>query len=328
MPIVAATSPASKMLAPHFGAPAKLHAQQFRNPMQGEIERLIQQMNANPVADLMKKLEGSALRLQTSLESIRSPFLELDAAGKSLAAAAEIQSIGEALSARQPYDQDLARALRGDLGDWRDRVQWARFDLHEVGSRLDLYAERGFDVEVVDIPEEAFDEVLDLSGLSTSPPSIVDQFRLPIDLPSDVEERDIRRISRACDWLVRFETSLRSFISNVMTRSFGEGWETKRVPGDVLGFWRERQEAARNSGMPVFPLIAYADFTEYEKVICRKDNWREVFQPIFLRKENVQESFQRLYPVRVAAMHSRLLTKDDEMFLFVEIKRMGRALRF
>jgi hypothetical protein len=42
----------------------------------------------------------------------------------------------------------------------------------------------------------------------------------------------------------------------------------------------------------------------------------------FRREEDVRESFQRLHPLRIATMHARLLTQDDEVFLSVEVNRI------
>ena len=38
------------------------------------------------------------------------------------------------------------------------------------------------------------------------------------------------------------------------------------------------------------------------------------------------ESFQRLFPVRIATMHARLINWDDELLLLVETKRVLRAI--
>ena len=89
---------------------------------------------------------------------------------------------------------------------------------------------------------------------------------------------------------------------------------------------RETRRGCRQ-GEPSVALIGYADFTDYERIVCRGDNWRTVFEPIFGgRKESVQESFFRIGPARNTTMHSRIITLDDEMFLHVEIKRMLRAI--
>ncbi|MGD9711724.1 MAG: hypothetical protein AB7V46_06615 [Thermomicrobiales bacterium] len=62
------------------------------------------------------------------------------------------------------------------------------------------------------------------------------------------------------------------------------------------------------------------------RIITRNDNWDQVFRPIFVRREFVVESFQRLYPIRLCTMHARIITQDDELYLFVETKRVLRAI--
>ena len=52
-----------------------------------------------------------------------------------------------------------------------------------------------------------------------------------------------------------------------------------------------------------------------------------MFKPVFGRAEDVRESFQRLFPVRITTMHARLITRDDELLLLVETKRVLKAIR-
>lgn len=72
-------------------------------------------------------------------------------------------------------------------------------------------------------------------------------------------------------------------------------------------------------------MIAYADFTDYVRVICKRDNWN-IFKPFFDREENVRESFQRLYPVRLDTMHARPITQDDELLLYIETRRLSKVI--
>ena len=53
-----------------------------------------------------------------------------------------------------------------------------------------------------------------------------------------------------------------------------------------------------------------------------KDNWQRVFAPTFRRQTLVQESLQRLYPIRRCTMHARIITQDDELYLYTETKRL------
>ena len=88
-----------------------------------------------------------------------------------------------------------------------------------------------------------------------------------------------------------------------------------------------RQAKAHDDGEPVQPLIAYADFTDYVKIILRGGNWDQVFKPVFRRETLVQEAFQRLYPIRRCTMHARIITQDDELYLFTETQLLLKAMR-
>jgi hypothetical protein len=90
------------------------------------------------------------------------------------------------------------------------------------------------------------------------------------------------------------------------------------MPPKVVETWRDKKQRAQRHTEADLPLIAYADFTDYELVICKRDNWR-LFEKYFDRPESVRESMQRLY-------HSRPITQDDELFLMVECKRLLLAM--
>ena len=107
-----------------------------------------------------------------------------------------------------------------------------------------------------------------------------------------------------------------------MKAAFGENWIKHQVPGPIRQDWLDKQKKAEDNGQPEWPLIAYADFADYVPIITRKDNWDACFKKIFGRQTFVQESFQRLYPIRICTMHSRLITQDDELYLYVETKRI------
>ena len=79
----------------------------------------------------------------------------------------------------------------------------------------------------------------------------------------------------------------------------------------------ELKEKVNNSS-----LMKHPDFTDYVRVICKKDNWRNVFAPFFGREPSVRESFQRLYPVRLDTMHARPVTQSDELLLYVETRHL------
>ena len=106
---------------------------------------------------------------------------------------------------------------------------------------------------------------------------------------------------------------------------FGEKWVKQQTPQRTYESWLDKKEKAIKAGAPERPLIEYADFSDYRTIIERGDNWNAVFQPIFGRVEDVRESLQRLQPVRIATMHARWITLDDEALLIFETKRLLKA---
>ena len=100
------------------------------------------------------------------------------------------------------------------------------------------------------------------------------------------------RTNKAQDWLLRLETQLRAFIDEQMTQAFGTDWPKSRLPNGLYEEWQEKKRKALKAGGEDRPLIAYADFTDYERVICRSDNWREIFARFFGRCESVRETFK------------------------------------
>ncbi len=158
------------------------------------------------------------------------------------------------------------------------------------------------------------------------PPPLIGAYEGEGDEGGDDEEDGFERTNAAHDRLMRFETQLRKFIDETMTAAFGDNWIRQRVPGEIWTKWRDKREQARERGEQLWPLIAYADFSDYVPIITRRDNWEAVFKPIFCRAESVIESFQRLYPIRICTMHARVITQDDELYLYVEVKRLLAAI--
>ena len=142
-----------------------------------------------------------------------------------------------------------------------------------------------------------------------------------------IKRSNFVRARQAFDHLQRFEIAIREFIERIMQAAFGDRWMRQQLPANMLESWIDKRDKAVKAGCAEEPLINYADFTDYRAIIERRDNWTTVFKPIFGREEDVRESFQRLFPVRIATMHARLITQDDELLLLVETKRILKAIK-
>ena len=112
-----------------------------------------------------------------------------------------------------------------------------------------------------------------------------------------------------------------------MQETFGADWMKRQLPANMLDGWIDKKEKATRAGEAEQALIDYADFSDYKSIIEKKDNWNQVFKHVFQRSDDVRESFQRLFPVRIATMHARLVTKDDHLLLLVETRRVLKAIK-
>ncbi|HET6805070.1 MAG TPA: Swt1 family HEPN domain-containing protein [Frateuria sp.] len=303
----------------HMRAIPTLRLDQFRTPMSHEIGSMLSKLQRNPVAEWLRV---DQLRFQSNLSetlaAIRQPYLNIGKEISSFTAAVELQSIGLAVREGLSFNESFAHTLRADLGDWRDDTEEPA-DPIDVESRAGLYADRGLQPELVAFPVLTFSSLLEQAGLILPAVAGVAQ--------AVASEEPLELTKAAYAWLLHFEHAIRHFINQAMTRAVGPRWIQQRVSAELIEKWKAKQEAALAASMARPSLLDYADFMDYPQIITRKDNWREVFKPVFLREEHVRESFHRLKPVRNATMHAGLITQQDLLFLCVEIHRLTSAMR-
>ena len=299
----------------------------FRLPHVGETARLLSGTKLSPFLEEFKRREEQMAGFRRTLESIHAPWLDAQNALRSVSGAAQILGIGQVVARLPVFDDQASAALRVGLGDWRDRITWPNDIFVNLEARSAFYVERGVDPALTDFPAPAFQETVQAAGLRRALPPIVEVYGPPIPpAEDDDEEEALQRTNIAHDWLMRLETLIRRFIDSNMTKAHGPDWAKHRVPADVRESWENKKREAEAKGADRRPLIAYADFTDYEKVLCRRDNWCGVFAVFFKRPENVQEMFQRLYPLRLDTMHARPITQEDELFLYVETRRLVKVI--
>jgi hypothetical protein len=292
-----------------------------------EAERMSDLMRGNYFGSVLDRYSNQLPRAQEAMLGMQAPWLDSLHALESVRGFAELQAIGGALTIVPSFGDDFSGLLRADLGDWRDRItDWSDGIGESVAARHSLYVERGLNTDLTDFPEDAFDESLALAGISGNQSVLVVEYGQLTSLFIDGEEdKALARTNVAHDHLQRFEFQLRKFIDQSLSKAVGTNWPKQRLPNGLYDKWHFKKSNDKGQGVN-WPLITYADFTEYVDIICRSDNWKEVFEPIFKRKEGVRESFQRMYAIRIAIAHARPITNADALYLYVEVKRLLDAL--
>ena len=296
----------------------------FKLPEIAETARLLATCKSGLLSNIMARFAGEYSSLiKRAMESMRTPWMDIQETMRSVAGFAEIQGIGHALRTLPAFDENLSAALRVDLGDWCEPIAWRPEIFTDLAARSDFYISRGFNPALTDFPLPAFEQSLDIAGLPRElPPAAGGQ-----DAGTLLDEEEgLSRTNGAHDSLQRLERLLRKFIDERMTQAYGPVWVKQRLPNRLYDQWREKKQKAEKAGAEVRPLVEYADFTDYPEIICRGDNWQAVFGTLFVRKESVCESFQRLHPIRLDVAHSRLITKEDELLLRVEVRRLVKVM--
>ena len=298
--------------------------QRFELPTVKNLDLLLATYPTVIEKDFIDRYMMQASEIASSMRSMQHAWLNTANQIQSLGAFATIHGMGSLLRTLPAFDTRLVEALRIDLGDWREAIDWPEGIDTDPIIRSSLYIQQGLNPELTTFPHTAFNEIVTAAGLRSPDIPEAEGYDLDDEYRDMEQEAAFERTNKAHDMLQRFESQLRRYIDNRMTSVFGAKWVKHRIPGEMKCQWLAKQR--KDSDAQRWPLIAYADFTDYVTIITRKDNWQALFEPVFQQKMSVQESFRRLYPIRLATMHARPITHDDELYLFVEINRILSAI--
>ena len=179
------------------------------------------------------------------------------------------------------------------------------------------------------LSEQTFTDFLNKTGISH--PALFPPTPPPTEELESKESENDEHLARqrnldAYGILFSLETKLREYIHGVMTDRYGPKWEKQQVSGKLRQEWERKRAQAIEKWEDERPLLWYADFTDYIDIICQRNNWREIFKPVFRNEVDIRASFQRLHPIRNSIMHPRVITKDDILLLTVEYRRILKAI--
>lgn len=266
-----------------------------------------------------REAAGGIESLTARMEAMKTPWLDMQQYALSARAFVDLQAIGGLANSMNSFSARISAALRIELGDWRDTITFDVPALIDPVARFELYDAQGFDTNLTHFSVEAYQETVQIAGLAVKDDTEADSVT--------EDDAGVELNSRAYETLLRFEREVRAFIVAVMTKHFGADWMKRQLPADLLDKWRDKKQKDMQQGGEDFPLIDYADFTDYKGIIERNDNWEAVFKTVFGRKEDIRESLQRLFPVRIATMHARFITLEDDLYLRAETTRILMRLR-
>ena len=306
-------------------AGVELH-KQFRLPNPVEFPKLLQSIEMDAASGLLAQHRELVASIAETMKAISTPWLNMQNEIRSLTGIARLSELGQIVQTATTFEIAAAKRIRSLLGDWRKRIDWPAEIFTDPLARSDFYLDLGLEPALTEFPPEAFHEALTMAGIKGGPPRLTDPYNRTHGWHQNEEEGGFERNNAAHDRLQRFETQIRNFISGQMECAFGENWVEAGVPPEMRKEWEDKRNTARDKGEHPEPLIAYADFSDYERIIVNRTNWKDVFARFFRRKTSVEESLRRLYPIRVCTMHARFITQDDELYLLAETQRLSHAM--
>ena len=288
------------------------YQKRFRVANVDHVSRLVAQLGATQSSSVVERLAA-----------MKNPWLDVHDELGAVKRVLDLQRIGRTIESQATFSESAGTQFRNWLGDWR-AVTWPDNIWRDLAARTEFYSDLGFDVDLTDLPAPAFHEATAIAG--SEPLPLVESHEPVATLRANSDEAAFARTNEAHDRLQRFESHLRRFIDDQMTQACGSAWPKHRLPNNMYERWIVKENAAVQARRPERALVAYADFNDYIDIITRKDNWKQVFEMYFFRREDVRESFQRLRPIRLDTMHARPISQDDELLLYVEVKRIMRAI--
>lgn len=269
----------------------------------------------DPFASALKAAGAWEHSLSSRLAKIDADWLRPDDLGVSMLGFARIARLSDAVHGARPFSPEVAELVTDELGTGADP------DDDASPSERDAAAiTAGLKSDLIAFPMEAYDQVVVAAGFQFVLPAT------PVPVALEAGDPDAMFHPTYYALLNHLEQCLRQFVSERLDAFVGKPWVKQRVAEGVRKRWHDRQTEERDARRPVYDLIQYADFMDLVEVICRNDNWKDVFAATFGSKDELQVSLRRLHPVRKAIAHGRPLGRYDRLTLVNEVTRILKAI--
>lgn len=246
-------------------------------------------------------------RIQGEMLGLRRPWVDVGNPGQSVSAYVDARALATIVENGPPESRAVVTAVREELGDYRDTDPVPEVVAADPVLRSAFRLEVGYSPDLSSLPPAIIATVF--GGFGGGVPR-------RIEADPDALESAVHQRAR------RLELRLRRFIEKKMMAKLGPKWSKQRVPGTTVTRWRARRQTDIDNGRTPSRLFDYAGFEDYRAIIEQKENWAEVFEPIFKVKTSILETLRRLSLVRNPDAHYRIVTTEDFLDLHTEGRRL------
>jgi hypothetical protein len=220
-----------------------------------------------------------------------------------------------------------AEALRGLMGNWHTSPDLPRSFWTDRRVRERRYRKAEVDPGLIVVPPPAAVEILVESGYAggasdeTGAVAFFSFGGVSVSIRSNDAEQDAYRAIRA------FERGMRVFISAKLQGLAGLKWFKQRVSAEHFKKASETREAALRAGETGGPLIDYTELGELMGIVLRKDNWDELFEPVFVNRETFERDMLTLITLRRPTAHSRIVDSPQLIEALCVMKRLDDRMK-
>lgn len=246
-------------------------------------------------------------RIQDEMLGLRRPWIDVGNPGRSVSAYVDARALATIVESGPPGSRAVVTAVREELGDYRDTDPVPEVVAADPVLRSAFRLEVGYNADLSSLPPAIIATVF--GGFGGGVPR-------RIEADPDALESAVHQRAR------RLELKLRRFIEKKMMAKLGPKWSKQRVPGKTVTGWRTRRQTDIDNSRTPSRLFDYAGFEDYRAIIEQKDNWAEVFEPIFKVKTSILETLRRLSLIRNPDAHYRIVTIEDFLDLHTEGRRL------
>ena len=264
--------------------------------------------------DYSAELTRHQNELASRLTGLTIPWALEDHPALSVMGLVRLAGMRDIVTEADPYTMPASGLYRHELGEPLP------FDPEVAPEEREAAAmDSGMNPEVVAFPPVAYPRVLVVAGF---------KFGLPaLDAPAS-DGGDTTGIFHPHhrELLDQVEHRLRKLVAKELRRVAGSRWIRRRVSENTRDKWDRRKQEDQDRRGDSYALIHYADLMDMSDIICRRDNWNDVFSAIFKDRADFQVGMRRLNPIRHAIAHGRPLVRTDQLALCAEAARLLRAL--
>ena len=283
-----------------------------QDTIRADIERAAAELQR--ARDYSARITRHQKALASRLTKLTIPWVLKDYPALSVTGLVRLASLRDVVTEADPYTLPASDLYRHELGDPVPFNPDAAPEEREVTA-----IDSGTNPEVVAFPPAAYPSVLVVAGF---------EFDLPRLYAPTSDGGDNTGVFDAHhrELLEQVEHRLRSLVATELSRVAGTRWIRRRVPENTRIKWDRRKQEDQYRRSDSYALIYYADLMDLSDIICRRDNWNDVFSAIFMDRDDFQVGMRRLNPIRRAIAHGRPLVRTDQLVLCAEAIRLLRAL--